>query len=177
MTCLISSFQTTLNIIVTGDLNFPIIDWKTSDINGGSLSIRRQSEMLLEFIAENFLEQCIMVPTRNHNILDLFLTNNYDIVLRTDVEETSISDHNIVIIDTKLTVDSDDILVSREDETELSKMNFYGKNIDLEKIRETIENFNLYQRCTEKKHLKYTKYFCSALPNRAKMFHLESLKR
>ena len=71
-------------------------------------------------------------------------------MLRTDVEQTTIGDHDIVIIDTKITVDSDDIIVSIEDETELVKLHFYGKNIDWEKIKEIIGYFNQYQKYTGK---------------------------
>ena len=48
----------------------------------------------------NLLLQYVSQPTRQRNILDLFLTNNANLVLQTSSEETHISDHNIVSIHT-----------------------------------------------------------------------------
>ena len=88
-------------IIIAGDFNLPIIDWKTGKIKGGTRVQARQAEELLELSQEFFLNQCINKPTRLNNILDLFFTNNEDFILKTQLEAPTImSDHNLQCITT-----------------------------------------------------------------------------
>ena len=56
--------------------------------------------MLLSFMDNNLLSQYVLQPTRQRNILDLFLTNNPNLVLQAKSEETPLSDHNVVSIQT-----------------------------------------------------------------------------
>ena len=96
--------------IMLGDFNFPSM-WKAgSDIAVGK---SKSEKKLLNFMNSNFLCQYIDKPTRNQNILDLFLCNNDRLVQHVLSEKHAISDHNLVEVtiphsemspkDTKLT--------------------------------------------------------------------------
>ena len=50
-----------------------------------------------DILADNFLTQVVLQPTRENNILDLVLTNNIDLVADVEVGEP-ISEHNIISI-------------------------------------------------------------------------------
>lgn len=68
------------DLIINGDFNFPNLTWQPSDM------ARRHDEsenLLFSFMEENLLSQYITQPTRNQNIIDLFLTNNANLVLQT----------------------------------------------------------------------------------------------
>ena len=64
------------NIIFTGDLNFPTIDWQMETADGGTHENRVQANAFLQFAQEQCLQQYIEGPTRKNNMLDVFLTNN-----------------------------------------------------------------------------------------------------
>ena len=51
-------------------------------------------------MADHLLSQYIHQPTRRNNTLDLFLTNNPNLVIHTEADVTKLSDHNIVKIST-----------------------------------------------------------------------------
>ena len=111
--CTVSSFSSVLEFLnnclcniddsykvkITGDLNFPDINWETNTITpGGSFESTQSAEMFISFIAEHFYNQYVLVPTRNNNILDLFITNNDRLVTQVTSTPTKLSDHNIVDI-------------------------------------------------------------------------------
>ena len=50
------------------------------------------------------LVQCVTEPTRLHNILDKFLTNNENLIRDIDIIDTSISDHRLVLVRTCITI-------------------------------------------------------------------------
>ena len=62
-------------IIVTGDFNMGKVNW-----NKGNIEIipgmSKQEIEFVNFVTNNFLENKVMKPTRNSNILDLVLTND-----------------------------------------------------------------------------------------------------
>ena len=94
------------NIIFTGDLNFPIIDWQMETADGGTQENQVQANDFLQFAQEQCLQQYIEEPTRKNNILDVFLTNN-DQLTRQNliiITETSMSDHNIIQIETNIKI-------------------------------------------------------------------------
>ena len=49
---------------------------------------------------ELFLPKTVNVPTWGENILDLCFVNIMDLIVNTKVQQTNISDHNLVVIDT-----------------------------------------------------------------------------
>ena len=87
-------------IIVTGDFNFPNIQWDQSSQSSATGKPTEAEELFLTFLEDNLLCQYITQPTRDTNILDLFLTNNPNLVLQTNSTPTPLSDHNIVTVQT-----------------------------------------------------------------------------
>ncbi len=59
--------------IIIGDFNSPSINWE-------SLSSNNEDSQLLSFYNDNFLTQFVHEPTRKHNILDLILVSEENIV-------------------------------------------------------------------------------------------------
>ena len=86
------------NVIITGDYNYPKIDWKNT-INCTGIENR-----FVECLQENFLQQHVTKPTRNvfgqkSNLLDLILTNDDSFV--TDIEHIAPlgkSDHDVLLV-------------------------------------------------------------------------------
>ena len=86
--------------IIMGDFNLPGIKWGDNTRNDKDNATSKLENMLLSFMENNLLSQYVSHPTRQKNILDLFLTNNPNLVLQTKCEETALSDHNVVSIQT-----------------------------------------------------------------------------
>ncbi len=93
-------------ILLTGDLNFPMINWDTESVYGGTEDVRVQATPLLRFAEELCLTQLTSSPTRGSNILDIVLTNNDELVHEYCVDNTNLSDHNIVTLTTNIRTDS-----------------------------------------------------------------------
>ena len=66
-------------VIVTGDFNMSRVNW-----SNGSVEIKpgmnKQETEFINFVTNNFLENKVLKPTRNDNILDLVLTNDQSLV-------------------------------------------------------------------------------------------------
>ena len=77
-----------------GDFNLPNISWD----DGASTVANLSSELFEDFMAEQLFSQYVLQPTRDSNILDLFLTNSAALVTHVDVSATKLSDHNMVEI-------------------------------------------------------------------------------
>ena len=90
----------TWTIIINGDLNFPNIIWDTI-----STSISDPcAEEFLDILTSYGLQQFVTTPTRIDkvtgaaNTLDLFITNNPELVLDISCEDTMLSDHKLLRI-------------------------------------------------------------------------------
>ena len=87
------------DVNIMGDFNFPNIDWLSLSCAPTLGREQHESgEALLEFIQNNMLVQIVDRPTRKQNTLDLFLTNNDRVIRSIAVEETALSDHDLVKI-------------------------------------------------------------------------------
>ena len=138
--CLIMA-PTSSTIALCGDLNFPIIDWTTYSVHGGTSSTRHQANMLLELFEDFFLLQYVEHPTRGKNILDIFATNDDELVLRVRVlSKSKISDHNITIIDTTQYLKETEDKI--KDQNSLHALNFWSRNINWEELRAEINSYN-----------------------------------
>ena len=83
-----------LPIWIAGDFNLPNIDWENLSVNGYNYSLQL-CNIILDFIADSGLTQIVNSPTRENNILDIFLTNRPSLI--NDCHTLSgISDHEIV---------------------------------------------------------------------------------
>ncbi|CAG2208939.1 unnamed protein product [Mytilus edulis] len=87
-------------IILAGDFNLPHIDWNNNTVKSGKPQVKHHQE-LLEFIEEFGMEQLQLKPSRENNILDLFLTNHPSLVKSCNTLP-GISDHNMLVLDTDL---------------------------------------------------------------------------
>ena len=85
------------NIVVVGDFNFPHIDWNSINI---SCNQAAKLKLLTQHL---FLCQYVKTPTRNENILDHIFSND-EMILTVETNETVVSDHNIINVETKISV-------------------------------------------------------------------------
>ena len=146
---IISQPTPTPNIIISGDFNFPFINWEESDglimFKGFCGNIykedRTQAYMLIEFMKEHSLSQVFKQKTRQSNMIDLILTNNNNLFLETQVIESSITDH--CIIESHLNRESETINLEKRDEQDtFHSRNFNSSLIDWDTINKQISAIN-----------------------------------
>ena len=95
--CIEGRLDDSFQVCLTGDLNFPHIDWKCERVlSGHDAESRNSADALLQLLESNLMVQMIDCPTRERNILDIFCTNNPSFVLSKEVLEVSFSDHHLV---------------------------------------------------------------------------------
>ena len=87
-------------IILAGDFNLPHIDWENNTVKTGSNQVNHHQELIV-IIEDSEMEQLQLKPSRENNILDLFLTNQPSLVKSCNTIP-GISDHNMIIVDTDL---------------------------------------------------------------------------
>ena len=131
-------------IIVTGDLNFPDISW--DDLYAGNCpsDTRVSAEYLLNFMSKLLLTQFINVPTRKYNILDVFLTNDSNLVQHVTATPSDISDHNLIdVLSMEFLPSHDDKSnsLSHEDE-HINFQNLNYHKADFDKISEDLNSVN-----------------------------------
>ena len=99
---------------------------------------------------KHFLNQYISQPTREKNILDLFLTNNCNLVLSSTSENCTLSDHNIVKVNTTYDIQSPSVKkIPKIPEGTFRSLDLH--RADYEKINSDLERINwdeLKKLCT-----------------------------
>ena len=95
-----------MDIIIMGDFNLPGISWEDGNFSVKTKKPTKSEALLLNFMEDHLLSQYVSIPTRQQNTLDLLLTNNPNLVLHTSAEETNISDHKLVKINTTFSLTS-----------------------------------------------------------------------
>ena len=128
-------------VIICGDCNFPIIDWNKMVPFGGSSAARVQAEAFLEFNDEHFLQQYVQEPTRVKNILDLFLTNNPDVITEISVCDTLMSDHKVIIVGTNISLDYESKIYTPS-LSGFAALNFHHSSINWDDIESDLMNLN-----------------------------------
>lgn len=99
----------TLNMLITGDLNFPDINCDIEDgehkyyVTSSPKYGYEANEAMLDLVNPHSFSHFTGKPTRGNNIRDLVLSTIPDSVSKTQVVE-SISDQSVVITDLNLTV-------------------------------------------------------------------------
>ena len=93
-----------MDIIITGDINLPGINWKDLTITKDE-SVK-SAQALLSFMSNHLLSQYVNIPTRKNNTLDLFITNNANLPLHIEEEDTApkFSDHKLISVTTQQTL-------------------------------------------------------------------------
>ena len=92
----------TPTLVLCGDFNMPRTNWVKGHTAGGSDDERRQASHMMEFRDELFLSQKTKLATRHENILDLVFVNNEDLIIKITPEDTIMSDHRLLVVDTVL---------------------------------------------------------------------------
>ena len=64
--------------------------------------MQMQATLLMQLMDKFFLEQLITEDTRKNNILDLLLTNNIEAINNIEINDTSLSDHRLIMIQTSI---------------------------------------------------------------------------
>ena len=86
---LMSLSSCNLPLVLCGDFNVPNIDW----VPVAPTFYTRPAELLCAIIADNSLTQLVDCPTRDHNLLDLVLTNNDCVSLVNVTDNLPSTDH------------------------------------------------------------------------------------
>ena len=136
-----SDLNTHFEIVIMGDFNLPGISWECGSPRIETKEPSKSEALLLTFMEDNFLTQHITQPTRQRNTLDLFLTNNDNMVLCTTSDETNISDHNIVSIKTTYNIQTDTVL-NRPPIPEQTFRSLNLQKADFDQINTHLENIN-----------------------------------
>ena len=92
----VKSAYPTAKIFLGGDFNSPGINWSSGAITNSYVSVSFR-EKLIEVSEEFHLEQLVLEPTRQHNILDLCFTSHPSTVISSQTSP-GLSDHEAVII-------------------------------------------------------------------------------
>ena len=119
------------NIMLTGDLNFPLIKWDSESVYGGAEDMRVQATALLQLAGEFCLNQHINCPTRGNNILDIVMTNNDELLHDYVVEKTNLSDHNVITLTTNLIMDKQHYATSQAQQAKINfnQLNFFSASL------------------------------------------------
>ena len=138
------------DIIIAGDFNIPEINWQAHHIHSENKLSSKAANRLLSFMEKHFLNQYISQPTREKNILDLFLTNNCNLVLSSTSENCTLSDHNIVKVNTTYDIQSPSVKkIPKIPEGTFRSLDLH--RADYEKINSDLERINwdeLKKLCT-----------------------------
>ena len=141
----------TNNIILTGDFNFPTIQWSQDDemnITITSKNIPKQAKSLLNILNDFSLLQCISKPTRGHNILDLVFTNNQQMINEVKITDTIHSDHRLIqCISTRLIKTQEKVCNQYE---KFDNLNFNSPKTEWTKIESELESID-WDTLTENK--------------------------
>ena len=143
-------------VLLTGDLNFPLIDWQSESVCGGSADMRLSAAALLSLAGSFCLHQLIDTPTRNSNILDLFFTNDDDIIHGHVIKPTNLSDHNIIEITTNINWNPDiprvDSTKYRSSSSSFIELNFLGDSVKWTAIANHLAGIPWYRLLSNADH-------------------------
>ena len=137
-------------IILSGDFNFPFVNWKRMPNNSCSweyisntnatIDEKQQFEKLMEICNNQCMLQTIEEPTREENTLDLIFTNEVSLITMIEVNKTKLSDHNMIEITTNYTIDEQPQIEETENlNSILRSINFQTKSIKWKGINDCIE--------------------------------------
>ena len=131
----------TPNLIVLGDFNFPGMNWTTGEMQRGSRAEGEtlQAARLVAFVEQHCLVQYVEQPTRGTNILDLVLANNEELIFDCRVEDSSMTDHRLIFVETMFTVEEKNALHIRRG---LNELNFMDSSVDWSVLSAELEGVN-----------------------------------
>ncbi|KAK3105404.1 hypothetical protein FSP39_024449 [Pinctada imbricata] len=85
---------------IGGDANLPDINWNCDSIEGNNYSAPI-NQSFIDTISDICCQQIVDFPTRNNNILDIFLSNRPSLISKA-VAIPGLRDHNIVLVDSSI---------------------------------------------------------------------------
>ena len=143
-------------VILTGDFNFPIIEWKRSEVGACSWTMKRgtygtedeksQFHKMMEVIDKYHLVQSIEEATRGGNTLDLVFTNEIETFKQVEVARTILSDHDLIEIRTDIEWNEKDR--GKDDkqtdmgEGDLHRLNFHSEKIPWPEIQKRLSEID-----------------------------------
>ncbi|KAK3895489.1 hypothetical protein Pcinc_000831 [Petrolisthes cinctipes] len=129
-------------VIINGDFNLPNVNWTTTNVYGGTSSGRLQANILFSLSEQIFSKQVINIPTRQNNILDLFFTTNEELINDIHAEQTLMSDHKVLVVNTTLRMAENPIHRDNENTPTKSfkQLNFSHEEINWSCINEQVNN-------------------------------------
>ena len=140
------------SVIITGDFNFPFIEWsrnkegacswKKKSYPHGTRDEQNQFNKMMEIMNKYHLVQTVEEKTRKDNTLDLVFTNNLDLITQIDVTNTIMSDHDIIEIETNIENNTKTTTKNEnetEDHVDLRQLNFHHEKIDWEGINKILK--------------------------------------
>ena len=146
----------TPDIIMCGDFNLPHAIWPEGSLKAGASTDEQiMINDLMMFKNEFYLTQEILKPTHSKgNVLDLFFTNNSDLLHSYESNEVLFSDHYLV--EGKINYDSAECLKERETYTKdlkgntdakmfianFNQFNFFSEKINWKAVNEELQMFN-----------------------------------
>jgi len=130
------------NLILLGDLNFPIINWSARTTRGGSASSQSQANLLISLANDLCMEQCIKAPTRGSNILDLLLTNNDELIHSYTVTDTALSDHKLISATTNIIISPTTTPNISNQNVTFKDLNFFSKDTQWDEIKLKLTSIN-----------------------------------
>lgn len=150
-------------IVLNGDFNLPIINWDNLTIYGGTTADRQHSTALMNLANQFLLTQMINEPTRGDNILDLVFTSNEELVNIVRIEDTVLSDHRLIIVETSWC----DLQVTDNSPKpqSLAALNFFHKRIDWDVINNKISSIDWKSELENKSSNEMVKSILSKLLN------------
>lgn len=149
-------------ILIIGDFNLPNIQWDDITIYGGTMEDRQQANLLFTMMENLILKQIIRVPTRENNILDILLTNDEELISDVRAEDTEISDHRLMMIDTTLLSNriTSKMLTNTED---FQSLNFFHDQIDWRVINSEVSNVDWQEEMSRQTTVEMYQHFTSKL--------------
>ena len=88
------------SVIICGDFNMPRTCFQSGLTLGGSNEERRQAAVMVELRDDLCLSQVINCPSRGDSYLDLLFTNNDQLFGSVVAEDTIMSDHRLIVLQT-----------------------------------------------------------------------------
>ena len=116
---------------LSGDFNLPDIDWDKHSIATHQYS-ETINQLFLDLASDLSLSQTVLKPTRGNNILDLFFTNNLDLIKKSEVI-SGVSDHEAVVIESKLYI---------KVKKPKKRVTHLWRKVDMTKLKSDAKNFS-----------------------------------
>jgi len=148
---LYNDLDSSTDVIMLGDFNFPSILWPSMNLSSSSMD-KNQALEFIEFVEDYMLSQFIREPTRNDNILDLVFSNNEQMLHSYYIYDTSLSDHKFIKIVTNYSLNKETQSINISDSKcgQLTNLNFKNSDINWNIVSSELEDIDWCKNFTNK---------------------------